>query len=173
VVGLGAIGREVARKAHALGLRVVGHDPFVPAGSVPDVTLVDLPTLLAEADYVSLHCPLTDATRGLMGAEQLGAMKASAYLLNLSRGPVVAQDDLVTALRSGTIAGAALDVLATEPPATDDPLLGLDNVILTPHSSSWSVESGRQLRHDAAENVVAALGGGRPRSVVNSAHLAG
>jgi D-3-phosphoglycerate dehydrogenase / 2-oxoglutarate reductase len=171
VVGLGAIGREVARKAQALGLRVLGHDPYVAGGAISGVTLVDLDTLLHTSDYVSLHCPLTDDTRGLVGAAQLAAMKPSAYLLNLSRGPVVVQGDLVDALRSGTIAGAALDVLEIEPPARDDSLLAMDNVILTPHSSSWSVESGRQLRHDAAENVVAVLRGGQARSVVNRAHL--
>ena len=94
-------------------------------------------------------------------------MRPTSYLLNLSRGPVVQQEALVHALRSGEIEGAALDVLVTEPPAADDPILLLDNVIITPHSSSWSVESALQLRRDAAENVVVALSGGTPRSVVN------
>ena len=94
-------------------------------------------------------------------------MRPTAYLLNLSRGPVVDQSALVHALTDGRIAGAALDVLAVEPPDPDDPILTLDNVLITPHSSSWSAESARQLRRDAAENVVTALSGGRPRSVVN------
>ncbi len=168
VVGLGAIGREVARKAQALGLRIVAHDPYARVDQSSGIELVGLAELLAASDYVTLHCPLNDSTRGLIGAPELAAMKPTAYLLNLSRGPVVQQDALVGALRGrGRSQGAALDVLDREPPEPDDPILALDNVIVTPHSSSWSVESARQLRHDAAENVVVALSGGRPRSVVN------
>ena len=171
IVGLGAIGREVARKAHALGLRILACDPFATAGQTPYVTLVSLPELLAASDYLTLHCPLTDATRGLIGAAELAMMKPGASLLNLSRGPVVRQDALVEALRSGRLEGAALDVLEVEPPDPGDPILGLDNVIVTPHSSSWSLESAQELRRSAAENVVAALRGEAPRSVVNRAQL--
>jgi D-3-phosphoglycerate dehydrogenase len=171
VVGLGAIGREVARKAQALGLQVLAHDPFATLDPAAGVTMVPLGELLTGSDYVTLHCPLNDATRGLIGPAELAAMKPTSYLLNLSRGPVVQQDALVHALRSGAIEGAALDVLVTEPPDASDPILGLDNVIITPHSSSWSVESAQQLRHDAAENVVVALSGGEPRSIVNRAQL--
>jgi D-3-phosphoglycerate dehydrogenase len=167
IVGLGAIGREVARKAQALGLRILAHDPFATVDAGSSIELVELAVLLAESDYVTLHCPLNDATRGLIGATELAAMKPTSYLLNLSRGPVVDQTALVDALSSGQIAGAALDVVHTEPPDPSDPILALDNVIITPHSSSWSLESGRQLRRDAAENVVVALSGGTPRSVVN------
>jgi D-3-phosphoglycerate dehydrogenase / 2-oxoglutarate reductase len=166
IVGLGAIGREVARKASALGLIVLAHDPFVesaPAG----VTLVDLDALLQRSDYVTLHCPLVPQTRGLIGAAAFAQMKPTAYLLNLSRGPVVDQDALLAALTDGSIAGAAVDVLTTEPPAVDDPLLSLPNLLVTPHSSSWSAESSDQLRHDAAANVVEALSGRLPRSIVN------
>jgi D-3-phosphoglycerate dehydrogenase len=167
IVGLGAIGREVARKAEALGLRVLAHDPYAKVTADSAVELVDLADLLVGSDYVTLHCPLNDATRGLIGASELAAMRPTAYLLNLSRGPVVQQEALVAALTAGEIAGAALDVLHTEPPDPADPILALDNVIVTPHSSSWSLESAQQLRRDAAENVVVALSGGTPRSVVN------
>ena len=167
IVGLGAIGREVARKAQALGLTVIAHDPYANVDAGSSIRLVDLAELLVSSDYVSLHCPLNDATRGLIGRAELAAMPPTSYLLNLSRGPVVQQDALVHALRTGEIEGAALDVLVTEPPSPDDPILFLDNVIITPHSSSWSVESALQLRRDAAENVVVALSGGTPRSVVN------
>jgi D-3-phosphoglycerate dehydrogenase len=167
IVGFGAIGRQVARKARGLGLRVIAHDPYAAPDADSGVEAVELPELLARSDYVSLHCPLTDATRGLIGTDALVAMRPTAYLLNLSRGPVVDQAALVHALTEGQIAGAALDVLAVEPPDPDDPILSLDNALITPHSSSWSVESARRLRHDAAENVVTALTGGRPRSVVN------
>jgi D-3-phosphoglycerate dehydrogenase len=170
IVGLGAIGREVARKAGALGLVVQAFDPFVE--SAPDgVTLVDLETLLQRSDYVTLHCPLVPQTRGLIGAAAFAQMKPTAYLLNLSRGPVVDQDALLAALTDGSIAGAAVDVLTTEPPAIDDPLLSLPNLIVTPHSSSWSAESSDQLRHDAAENIVEALSGRLPRSIVNRSLL--
>jgi len=171
IVGLGAIGREVARKAQALGLRILAHDPFATVDPASPITLVSLPELLATSDYVTLHCPLDDSTRGLIGAAELALMKPGANLLNLSRGPVVQQDALVEALRSGRLEGAALDVLDAEPPDPDDPILGLDNVIVTPHSSSWSVESARELRHRAAENVVSALHGDRLRSVVNRDQL--
>jgi D-3-phosphoglycerate dehydrogenase / 2-oxoglutarate reductase len=173
IVGLGAIGRQVARKAQALGLRVIAHDPYAAPDRASGVEPVELAELLARSDYVSLHCPLTDATRGLIGADALAAMRPTACLLNLSRGPVVDQPALVRALAEGRIAGAALDVLAVEPPDPDDPILTLDNVLITPHSSSWSVESARQLRSEAAQNVVAALTGGRPRSVVNRSLLEG
>jgi D-3-phosphoglycerate dehydrogenase len=170
IVGLGTIGCEVARKAAGLSLRILAYDPYVhtpPAG----VELVGLDELLAASDYVTLHCPLLPETRGLIGAGQLAMMKQSAYLLNLSRGPVVDQGALTQALASGGIAGAALDVMATEPPPPDDPLLQMANVLLTPHTSSWSVESIEQLRRDAAVNVVDALSGRQPRSVVNHAYL--
>jgi D-3-phosphoglycerate dehydrogenase len=170
IVGLGAIGREVARKASALGLNVLAHDPYVesaPAG----VTLVELDTLLQRSDYVTLHCPLVPQTRGLIGAAAFAQMKPTAYLLNLSRGPVVDQDALLAALTDSSIAGAAVDVLTTEPPAIDDPLLSLPNLLVTPHSSSWSAESSDQLRHDAAANVVEALSGRLPRSIVNRSLL--
>jgi D-3-phosphoglycerate dehydrogenase / 2-oxoglutarate reductase len=170
VVGLGAIGREVARKAIALGLAVLAYDPFLDSAPT-GVTLVDLDTLLQRSDYVTLHCPLVPQTRGLIGAAAFAQMKPTAYLLNLSRGPVVDQDALFAALTDGSIAGAAVDVLTTEPPAIDDPLLSLPNLIVTPHSSSWSAESSDQLRHDAAENIVEALSGRLPRSIVNRSLL--
>ena len=170
IVGLGAIGREVARKAGALGLKVLAHDPYVESAPA-DVALVDLETLLLQSDYVTLHCPLVPQTRGLINAGAFARMKPTAYLLNLSRGPVVDQDALLAALTDGSIAGAAVDVLTTEPPAVDDPLLRLPNLLVTPHSSSWSAESSDQLRHDAAANIVEALSGRLPRSIVNRSLL--
>ncbi len=170
IVGLGAIGREVARKAQALGLRILACDPFATAGQA-GVRVVPLPELLAESDYVTVYCPLNDSTRGLIGAAELAMMKPGANLLNLSRGPVVQQEALVDALRSGHLEGAALDVLDVEPPRAGEPILDLANVIVTPHASSWSVESARELRQRAAENIVTALRGDRPRFVVNRTQL--
>jgi D-3-phosphoglycerate dehydrogenase / 2-oxoglutarate reductase len=171
VVGFGAIGSDVARKAQAFGLEVVAHDPFAVPDRHPGISFVTLPQLLAQSDYVTLHCPLTDATRGLIGLAELTQMKSCAYLLNLSRGPVVDQAALTEALRTGVIQGAALDVLTTEPPDPTDPLLQLDNVIVTPHIASWSIEAAVELRREVARSVVDALQGREPASVVNRSQL--
>lgn len=173
IVALGNIGRAVARKALGLGLQVIAHDPYVAQDQLGDldIRLVGLEELLRTADYVSLHCPLTPQTRHLIGAAQLAMMKPTAYLINMARGPVVDQAALYQALVHGTIAGAALDVLEKEPPAPDEPLLKLNNVILTPHAASVSEEAARQLRQETARNVVVALEGGIPRSVVNRREL--
>ncbi len=169
VVGLGNIGKAVASKAGALGLRLLGYDPYVApeTAAALGVALTSLDDLLARSDYVALHCPLNDETRGLIGADQLALMKPSAYLINMARGPIVVQSALYEALKTGVIRGAALDVLEQEPPDPNDPLLQLDNVIVTPHTSSWSAEAVLQLRREAARNVVDALQDRWPRSVVN------
>ncbi len=169
VVGLGNIGREVARKAQGLGLKVLGFDPYLTSerAAALGVELLSLDDLLRRADYVSLHCPLTDETRHLIGEKQLALMKPTAYLINVSRGPVVDQPALYQALVSGQIKGAAVDVLEQEPPAPDDPLLALDNFIVTPHVASWTTEALAQLRRETAQNVVVTLQGQRPRSIVN------
>ena len=169
IVGLGRIGREVARKAHGLGLRVLGHDPYLKPEAVTALGIepVGLEELLRASDYVSLHCPLTDETRHLIGQAQLALMKPSAYLINLARGPIVDQAALYQALAGGTIQGAALDVLEQEPPAPDELLLKLDNVIFTPHAASWTLEALVQLRRETTQNAVAVLAGNLPRSIVN------
>lgn len=169
IVGLGNIGSAVARKARCFGLKLLGYDPYLSPerASALDVELTVLDDLLGRSDYVTLHCPLTPETRHLIGAAQLSLMKPSAYLINMARGPIVDQAALYLALREGRIAGAALDVLEQEPPAPDDRLLQLDNVLFSPHTSSWSAESIVQLRRDTARNVVDVIQGRTPRSVVN------
>jgi D-3-phosphoglycerate dehydrogenase len=169
IVGLGNIGRHVARKAGCLGLNLLAYDPFVPSEVADDlgVDLVELNDLLSRSDYVTLHCPLIEETRGLVGAAQFALMKPTAFFINMSRGPVVVQSALYEALVNHTIAGAALDVLEKEPPDKDEPLLRLDNVIVTPHASSGSHQALAQLRHDTAQNVVDMLEGRLPRSIVN------
>lgn len=171
IAGLGAIGSEVARKAQALGLEILGYDPYTAPERHPGVSLVSLEEMLRRSDYVSLHCPLVEQTRGLIGAAQFALMKPTAYLLNLARGPVVDQAALVQALRDGQIQGAALDVLVVEPPDPAEPLLHMDNVLVTPHTSSWSVESAIELRREAAQSIVDALQGREPSSVVNRRQL--
>lgn len=169
IVGLGNIGRVVARKAGCLGLKLLGHDPFIDPerAAALDVELVPLEDLLRRSDYVTLHCPLNAETRGLIGEAQLALMKPTACLINMARGPVVVQSALYDALVNHTITAAALDVLEKEPPDPNDPLLQLDNVIITPHSSSGSRQAGSQLRRDTALNVVDMLSGKMPRSIVN------
>jgi D-3-phosphoglycerate dehydrogenase len=173
VVGLGNIGRAVVRKAQGFGLKILGYDPYLTAERAEDlgVEKVELDDLLRRSDYVTLHCPLTDETRHIINAERLALMKPTAYLINMSRGPVVDQPALYEALKNGVIAGAGLDVLEQEPPDANDPLLTLDNVLLSPHTSSWSKEAIVELRRGVARNVVDALQGRRPRSVVNRKEL--
>jgi D-3-phosphoglycerate dehydrogenase / 2-oxoglutarate reductase len=173
VLGLGRIGREVARKAQGLGLKVLAFDPYLPAeqAKVLGVELLLLEELLRRADYVTVHCPLTKETRHLIGAAQLALMKPTAFLINMARGPVVDQSALYEALVNGVIAGAAADVLEQEPPDPNDPLLKLPNILVTPHSSSASVESVVQLRREVARNVVLVLQGHPPRAVVNPQSL--
>lgn len=173
IVGLGNIGRAVASKAACLGLTVLATDPYLTPAQAAElgVELVSLDDLLRRADFVTVHCPLNDETRGLIGAAQLASMKPTACLINMARGPVVVQAALYEALANGAITAAALDVLEQEPPDPHDPLLQLDNVIITPHSSSGSVEAVLQLRRDTAQNVVDMLSGRLPRSIVNRTAL--
>ncbi len=173
VVGMGNIGRIVVQKAKAIGLKVAVYDPYLSAeaAAAAGVEQVSLNDLLQRADYVTLHCPLTDETRHLISTAQFKLMKPTAYLINMARGPVVDQVALTEALSSKTIAGAALDVFEKEPVPADEPLLKLDNVIFTPHLSSWSADSFVQLRREVVLNVVLVLGGKPPRAVVNRKHL--
>lgn len=170
LIALGDIARAVAEKASAFGMDVIAHDPYLDPADVADtdVTLVDdLPTLLAESDAVSVHSPLTPQTRGMIGAAELDRMKESAFLLNTARGGIIDEDALADAIRAGDIAGAGLDVLESEPPADDSPLLDLDDVIVTPHAAYNSAESVVELRTKAARNVAQALAGDVPDYVVN------
>ncbi len=169
IVGVGNIGRAVAAKALCLGLTVLACDPYLEPSQAVElgVALVALDDLLRCSDYVTLHCPLVAETRGLIGAAQLALMKPTACLINMARGPIVVQPALYHSLVHHQIAGAALDVLEHEPPDPNDPLPGLENVIVTPHASSVSTEANAQLRRDAAQNVVDALRGKLPRSIVN------
>jgi D-3-phosphoglycerate dehydrogenase len=170
LVGFGRIARALAAKAAALGLRVLAHDPLVTAEAVRAAGVEpagSLDRLLAAADFVSVHVPLHKGTRGLLGAAQLRRMRPGALLINTARGAVVDEDALARALREGWIAGAALDVLAQEPPPPGHPLAGLPNLILTPHVAWYSEESEAELRRRAARNVAAVLSGRRPPHLVN------
>jgi D-3-phosphoglycerate dehydrogenase len=173
LVGLGNIGRLVARKARNFGLDIVAYDPYLErsATEIEGTPLIGLDALLSSADIVSVHCPLNPATHHLLGARELDLLKPTAYLINTARGAIVDQAALVEVLAARRIAGAALDVFETEPLPPDDPLRDLDNVILTPHSASWSAESSLECRRVAVEHVVTVLRGGVPADVVNRAVL--
>lgn len=169
IVGLGRIGRATAAKAAAFGLRVIAYDPNLTPAQAAErgATLVDLSTLLAESDFISLHAPLTEATRHIINADTLARMKPTAYLVNTARGPLVDNDALVEALRAGRIAGAGLDVQEGEPLPTSHPLFSLATVLLAPHVAFYSEESLVDLQTRVAEEVVRVLAGQPPRNPVN------
>jgi phosphoglycerate dehydrogenase-like enzyme len=139
-IGVGNIGAELFRLARPFDMHLIAHDPFADPKVVADlgIELVSLDDLFARSDVLAVNCPLTDSTRHLVNANRLALMKPSAYFINTARGPIVDQAALTAALQNGTIAGAGLDVFEVEPPGPDDPLLHLENVILTPHALCWT-----------------------------------
>jgi glycerate dehydrogenase len=162
VVGYGRIGRGVADVARAMGMRVLHHRR--QAGGDPGC--VDLDTLFRESDVVSLHCPLTPETKGLVDARRLALMKPTALLVNTARGPLVDEAALAAALNEGRIAGAAVDVLSVEPPPATNPLLAARNCVITPHVA-WATRNARRRLIDVAAANLAAFKAGRPQNVVN------
>ena len=164
LVGYGNIPRALAPKAKAFGLRVVTHDPYVSqqALAAAGVESVSFDRLLEISDFVSIHAPLTPATRGLFNAQVFGKMKTDALLINTARGPLVDEDALASALDSGRLGGAALDVVAVEPLPKDSRLIGRDNVILTPHTAFYSVEALNELQTKCAADVARVLSGEKP-----------
>jgi len=166
VVGYGAIGRQVAAVAQAFGMRVVVTGRRRLDDLPPDVTWLSLHELLATADVVSLHCPLTPETRGMIDAAALARMKPTTFLINTGRGPLVDEAALAAALNEGRLAGAAADVLSREPPSADNPLLTARNCIVTPHQAWATLAARRRLLAECAGNVRAFLQG-TPRNVVN------
>jgi D-3-phosphoglycerate dehydrogenase len=169
LVGFGKIPQALVPKAQAIGFQVIAFDPYIPpeGGARLGVRMVDFQTLLGESDVVSIHAPLTDETKGLFGDREFGRMKAGAFLINTSRGPLIQGAALVRALESGRLAGAGLDVLDVEPPPAGSPLLTLPNVALTPHIGYYSEESQIELQTKAAQEVRRVLTGETPRNVVN------
>jgi D-3-phosphoglycerate dehydrogenase / 2-oxoglutarate reductase len=168
LIGFGKIPRRLADKVKAFGFRVLAYDPYLNA--VPaehDVKLVELGHLLQESDIVSVHAPLTSETRGLLGYEQLRLMKRDSFLVNTARGGLIKEDDLVRALNEGLIAGAGLDVLANEQFDPCNPLLGFDNVVITPHVAFYSEQSLQDLQTMAVMEVVRVLSGQEPLTCLN------
>ena len=169
IVGVGRIGKAVAGKARAFGMRLIAADPYIDPASVADlgVELTDLDRVLRESDFVTFHTPLTGETRGLIDAAAIGKMKATAYLINAARGPIVDFDALYDALATKQIAGAALDVTNPEPLPTDSRFYALENVIITAHTAARSDEAVIGVCTQAAKDVAALLSGGRPEAVIN------
>lgn len=169
IIGIGRIGKEVAKRAAGFGMRILYHDPVPP----PQEFLVrvqasdrSLKDLLAESDVVSLHCPLRDDTRNLIDRTALRRIKSSAFLINTARGGLVDEQALYEALTEGALAGAACDVFSHEPP-THSPLLALDNFIATPHIGSATLQTTLRMGLMASENALAVLRGERPANVLN------
>src|SRR5262245_16143290 len=172
VVGLGRIGREVARRAAGLDMKVIGFDPFLAperAGQLGIEAVADLDQLLPRCDFLTVHTPLTDETRNLIGATQLARIKKGARVLNCARGGIINEEALIAALQSGHLGGAALDVFVQEPPPADHPLLKLPNVVVTPHLGASTVEAQVSVALEAAQLLVDFLQRGVVQFAVNMA----
>ncbi len=174
IVGGGGIGKELIPLARAFDLRVAVADPYVPAADIERLgaTLVPLDTMMAESDFVVVACLLNEQTRALINAERLASMKATAYLINVARGPIVHEPALIEALRARRIAGAALDVFTNEPVENDNPLLAMDNVIVTPHALCWTDECFGNIACEGFSGLVSLARGLAPPNVVNREVLA-
>lgn len=174
IIGFGKIGQTLAQLAHGFGLNILIYDPYPDTGTVTrlDCKSVNLDELLRQADFVSIHTPLTPQTQNLINAERLRMMKPSSFLINTARGGLVDHATLATALQEGWIAGAGIDVFVPEHLPADHPLLAQPTLIATPHVAFYSEESLVELEIKAAENVAAILSGRRPQSLVNPEVLA-
>lgn len=169
IIGFGRIGQAVAERARPFGLKLIAADPYqdpavMEAHGVESVTL---DTLLARADLITIHCPLTPETRGLINGAALAKMKPTAFLVNTARGPIIDLPALAAALANGKLAGAALDVVDPEPLPADSPFYKMDNVILTPHSAYYSERSVELVRRETLMEAIEVLRGRRPRTVAN------
>jgi D-3-phosphoglycerate dehydrogenase / 2-oxoglutarate reductase len=169
LVGFGRIARHVARIADGLGMHVATFDPFVPASAVPDriQRAETLEALLQAADVVSVHVPLTDASRGMFGTDQFASMKSGSVFINTARGGLVDQDALLRALDDGHLFGAGLDVTWPEPLPPDHPLLGRDDVVVTPHVASATADGKARIFRVAFDQAMAVVHGRRPEHLVN------
>jgi glycerate dehydrogenase len=168
IIGLGTIGRKLAKVADALGMKIVAaHQSSMNRLELPfEVEWLPVDEVFARSDFLSLNCPLTPETDKVVNAERLRKMKSSAVVINTGRGPLVDEQALADALNNGTIAGAGLDVLSTEPPSGDNPLLGAKNCVITPHIAWSSLEARSRLIAIAADNLSAYLGGNPKNQVI-------
>ncbi|MBM6947070.1 D-2-hydroxyacid dehydrogenase [Mordavella massiliensis] len=168
IIGFGRIGQDTGKIAQALGMKVLAYDAFKrPELETETCHYVDLDTLLAESDVIALHCPLFPDTEGIINKDTIAKMKDGVMIINNSRGPLVVEQDLRDALDSGKVAGAAVDVVSTEPIRMDNPLIGAKNVIITPHISWAPKESRQRLMNIAVDNLKCYVEG-KPQNVVNA-----
>jgi len=173
IVGFGRIGRAMARRASGFGMRRLIHDPYVlPVDHAESLEFVSFDRLIEQSDFLSLHCVLTDETRGMLGPRALQKMKPTAIVVNVSRGPLIDEQALVEALAQGEIAGAGLDVFTTEPLADGHPLLAMEQVVLSPHFAFYSREAYERLEQDCLKKIRALVAGELPRDVKNADLLA-
>ena len=168
VVGLGRVGIEVAKRVHGMEMKIIAYDPFIPAQRAKElgIELTDLDTVLKQADYITVHTPLTSETRDLIDDAKFGIMKPGVRIVNCARGGIINEDALARAVSDGKVAGAALDVFVNEPP-TGSPLLELDNVIVTPHLGASTAEAQVAVAVDVAKQILAALRGESVKSAIN------
>lgn len=168
-IGFGHIGREVAKRAYALGMNLLIYDPYIKPEDVAFVNgkLVDLETLMRESDFISVNCNVTPETRGLINREMINLMKPTAYLVNTARAPIIDYDALYDALKEKRIAGAGLDVFPVEPIPAGDKILSLKNTVLTPHLAGSSRDIIGHQTEIIMEQLKTLLGGGRPRFICN------
>jgi D-3-phosphoglycerate dehydrogenase len=161
LVGFGHIPRLVVPKAQAFGMKVIAYDPYVKPEQFKAMNVegVDFDTLVKTSDYVSVHAPLLPATRGMLNADAFAKMKKGAYVVNTARGPLIDEPALIAALDAGQVGGTALDVVTAEPLAKDSPLLGRDNVIISPHTGFYSIEALEELQTKCATDVARVLSG--------------
>lgn len=169
LVGFGRIPQMVAKKLSGFGVRILAYDPYINEELAKEMGVipVDFETLCKESDYVSLHCPLTAETEHLFNLDAFKKMKDTAVIVNTARGPIIKEEDLIVALNEGMIAGAGLDVFETEPVATENPLLHMENVIATPHCAWYSLRAIDNVQRKAAEEVANVLLGNEPWNCVN------
>ncbi|MDF2522412.1 MAG: Phosphoglycerate dehydrogenase [Clostridiales bacterium] len=171
LIGVGRIGSLVAKKAAlGLGMKVIGYDPYITQDKViPEIRLVnDWEYIFSNADFISVHLPVTNNTRGIIAKKEFEMMKPTSFLINAARGEIVNETDLIEALKQGEIAGAGLDVMAKEPPEENNPLLNMDNVILTGHTGAATKEALDRMALHAAISIHEALSGQKPKWAVNN-----
>ena len=170
IIGFGNIGARVALRARAFEMDFMAYDPYIPETYITAMQgkPASLEEILSQSDLITIHCPLTDETRGMIGAKELATMKPGALILNLARGGIIEEQALYEALRDDKIAGAAVDAMSQEPPRTDHPLFTLPNVLLTPHIGGGTNEASSRGEWGAAQEVVRVLEGGRPKNPVIS-----
>jgi D-3-phosphoglycerate dehydrogenase len=177
LVGMGAIAQATGKIAKGLGLELLGHDPFAPAATFEALGVrrcETLAELLAQSDILSLHCPLTDQTRGMVNAEAIAQMPKGSYVVNTARGGLIDEAALVAAIRSGHLAGAGLDTFAVEPPAADHPFFAESAIVVSPHVGGVTREAGARVGIDAVRGIFQILQGQpvAPERIANRAHLA-